>query len=640
MSHPKNTASVRSPVSPEKHVLGHKSFFRSNGVLLVGVVIAVLIFLVQARSLWFTQDDAFISYRYAANALHGSGLVFNEGEHIEGYTNFLWVLLLVLAGKLGLGFDAVAKALGLASGVALIGLAGLWVRQMWQELRWGEGSLPGAGAALLVGCNGSMAYWAVSGLETVWFALWVTIALWWWVRRSWLTVPALALACLSRPEGAMLWGLLILAEWRWGDGRRRAMWLAILGVVLMAPYAGFKLWYYGSVLPNPFYAKTGLGTEYLSSGLDYGWLYLKQYGLFGVLPLLAVSGWPSLPRRWRVIPFFWLVYALYVVFVGGDVLKAHRFFVPVSVPLVVSSIAGLGAAARRLAGTRALAWTVFAATLALAFYTWLVPRQSLADIRERELGLTDKMTNISQCLMAIDHSNFSVAVSTIGKISYDLLGHRVIDLLGLTDSTIARHPETIPGNVSSWRERNFNVTYVLQQNPDYVVFSTGHKPSAPAERALLLHKRYRKDYYTILFAPRGGGKMLAVHKRKGLYNGPDEVWPSIQLAHDVNNALNLLMADKFDLSLEKFAAIQRDGPGDFPLPYMFMADITRKQGFNERALGYADAALAIDSFAVMAWWEKAAIYYGKGDTLRLKETVRHLDTLSPWLSRSWEPVRN
>ena len=41
---------------------------------------------------WFLCDDAFISFRYARNLLEGHGLVFNPGEYVEGYSNFLWTL--------------------------------------------------------------------------------------------------------------------------------------------------------------------------------------------------------------------------------------------------------------------------------------------------------------------------------------------------------------------------------------------------------------------------------------------------------------------------------------------------------------------------------------------------------------------
>ena len=41
---------------------------------------------------WFLTDDAFISFRYTRNLIEGHGLVFNPGERVEGYTNFLWIL--------------------------------------------------------------------------------------------------------------------------------------------------------------------------------------------------------------------------------------------------------------------------------------------------------------------------------------------------------------------------------------------------------------------------------------------------------------------------------------------------------------------------------------------------------------------
>ena len=54
--------------------------------LAVGLVLAV-----QRASIF---DDAFISFRYARNLLDGHGLVWNPGERVEGYTNFLWTILL------------------------------------------------------------------------------------------------------------------------------------------------------------------------------------------------------------------------------------------------------------------------------------------------------------------------------------------------------------------------------------------------------------------------------------------------------------------------------------------------------------------------------------------------------------------
>jgi hypothetical protein len=54
---------------------------------------------------YWLSDDAFISYRYAQNLVAGHGLVYNVGERVEGYTNFLWTML--AAAVLALGIDMV-----------------------------------------------------------------------------------------------------------------------------------------------------------------------------------------------------------------------------------------------------------------------------------------------------------------------------------------------------------------------------------------------------------------------------------------------------------------------------------------------------------------------------------------------------
>ena len=63
-------------------------------IFLLSVLTLTLLLAVHNR---FIQDDAFISFRYAKNLIEGNGLVFNVGERVEGYTNFLWTILLSLS---------------------------------------------------------------------------------------------------------------------------------------------------------------------------------------------------------------------------------------------------------------------------------------------------------------------------------------------------------------------------------------------------------------------------------------------------------------------------------------------------------------------------------------------------------------
>src|SRR5688572_15725672 len=56
----------------------------------------------------FVQDDTYISLRYSWNFAHGNGLVFNIGEKVEGFSNFLWVIFAGVMIKIGVDpLDAV-----------------------------------------------------------------------------------------------------------------------------------------------------------------------------------------------------------------------------------------------------------------------------------------------------------------------------------------------------------------------------------------------------------------------------------------------------------------------------------------------------------------------------------------------------
>jgi len=66
------------------------------------------------------QEDAFISIRYAQNLVDGHGLVYNAGERVEGYTNFLWTLLLAGGLKLGVPPVPLARYMSMAAAFLLI----------------------------------------------------------------------------------------------------------------------------------------------------------------------------------------------------------------------------------------------------------------------------------------------------------------------------------------------------------------------------------------------------------------------------------------------------------------------------------------------------------------------------------------
>ena len=133
---------------------------RASASAVAGLVIAALYAHHVAR--WnFLGDDAFISFRYARHLFAGHGLTWNPGERVEGYTNFLWVVL--LAGGLGLGIDpeTLSRALGIASGAAVLVLAGWFAKR-----RFGAPTMLAFLPPALLASNRSFAAWSTGGLET------------------------------------------------------------------------------------------------------------------------------------------------------------------------------------------------------------------------------------------------------------------------------------------------------------------------------------------------------------------------------------------------------------------------------------------------------------------------------------------
>ncbi len=93
---------------------------------LLGLAAAGMLYVAHAwRYVVYINDDAFITFRYSRFLAMGLGPFYNVGEHVEGYTNFLLMLLVapviaVLGEGAALPF---AKGVGVVSGLLALLLA-------------------------------------------------------------------------------------------------------------------------------------------------------------------------------------------------------------------------------------------------------------------------------------------------------------------------------------------------------------------------------------------------------------------------------------------------------------------------------------------------------------------------------------
>ena len=332
---------------------------------------------------WFLTDDAFISFRYVRNLLNGHGLVFNVGERVEGYSNFLWALELA----------AIWRVLGIPPEHAAPWLSVLFTALTFALILWWIARLPGlrmrglvSWMALALVCgSAAFAVWTSGGgFETRQFTFFIVAAvvcLSLYRNRRWGLLAAsvsLALASLTRPEGPLIaaccfawFGALQLpaalnALRRASEPQdvslksalsamaRRIDWRGLL--CLIAPFALivgahflFRYAYYGEWLPNTYYAKHV--RPWYEAGFKYLWAAALETGLYMLLPL----AWCAMKARWRgwrdasdggyaLIMLIVAAHMLYLARLGGDLyeFRPMDFYWPLLAVPAAEGIARLG----------------------------------------------------------------------------------------------------------------------------------------------------------------------------------------------------------------------------------------------------------------------------------------------------------
>jgi arabinofuranosyltransferase len=579
------------------------------------LVLIIAIFVVHALSLNFTQDDAYISYRYVRNFINGHGLVFNPGERVEGYTNFLWIILLSIFAKFGLDIIVVSKILGIGSGCMalflLYKISALFFQKKNRSINPAESWFFALFPSLLLASNSAFAYWSISGLESAFFVMAVLLSVYFYFTNERLMILSSALSTLIRPEGVLVFAIFVLHKFFFKKDSIKNCLSYILGfILLLLPFLIFKIFYYGNLLPNPFYAKTGFSIEYVKTGLAYFWLFLKHYGLWGALYLIPIVFYKDLEVKGKLALLMVSIYTLYIIIIGGDVLKAHRFFLPVLPFLYLFfSFALMKLSLMLKKGFSNRAIPVFL-VIAFCVLTFFLPRNWIMSVRSAEIGLGVKMSRYAKRLRQSFGTDFTLATSTIGLISY-LTEAKVIDMLGLTDPYIAKHPEKIPGISSTWKEKKFNTQYLLSRDPDVIMFSTGVKPSAPAERALFLSSQFRENYYPYYFPEE---ILFVVYKKKGEYTKKNEIFPDARFVNLYNEAINLEHKSDLQGCLDRLKEILKVGPPDFALVYEYIGKCNFLLGNIEECKKYAQKAVEMDDYCTMAHILLNEVYLKEKDT--------------------------
>lgn len=430
-------------------------------LILIAAVIGVAAYLGWARitGVWgFALDDAWIHQTYARNLATSGQFEFVPGQPSSGSTSGTWTLLIALGYLARVDFKWWTYALGT---VCLAWTAlGVWALAL---LLFPERPRTALAAGVLCALEWHLIWSAVSGMETV---LFTALALWLMVQ---INLPkfktqnqgddlAIGIWCgvlvLTRPEGLLLVGLVLLAQMGLRGWTGRATWSSLVWTVVgiaipMVPWMAFNWLTSGTPFPNTFYAKQREYAELLAA-ISFPERFARVFAqpFIGaqvlLLPGLVAAAWPlarriGKPETWpTLVPLVWAAAHLTTYALRLPVTYQHgRYEIPV-IPVMI--VWGMGGTAMLLRMSDARLWArVLSRAAALSIAVTLVAFVAIgARAYATDVAIIEgEMVSVARWLDAHAAPGDLIAAHDIGAIGY-FARRPLLDLAGLVS------PEVIP----------------------------------------------------------------------------------------------------------------------------------------------------------------------------------------------------
>lgn len=282
------------------------------------------------------------------------------------------------------------------------------------------------------------------------------------------------------------------------------------------------------------------------------------------------------------------------------------------------------------------------ASAAIGAYNYFHSEDKVNNLKEKETALVDQFrmqAEVINGLGQIYKRKLTIAVSTIGSLSY-YTDAVVIDMLGLTDEYIAHNPENIPAisndSDNPWKERRYNSSYIISRKPDYILFSTGSKPSAYAERALFTNNEFFYYYY-IQFIPRPRRQHLYYYARKteqqlkltnseitSVKISPGWVNDYVNFYQSYSLYLKSKTPGNFNLVRNNFNLTIKTAPRFFADTYRIMGDAYFNTGNIIDAEKNYQKALSKDSLDVLSYLGLGRIYQNLNQVEKANSCAREM----------------
>ena len=483
-------------------------------------LLVATIFLVHALLYYpYFSDDAFISLRYAKRLLQGHGLTWTDGETVEGYTNFLWVILNAGLGALGVDLVLAARIWGILGALAAL---------FFVSLSPTTGRLEPVrilSAGLFLALSAPIAVWAVGGLEQGFMAGLLAGAVYYLfravqndgIRRRELLVSSFffAVLAITRADAAVLcippWLALAVYLGRRPGAVNTLIIFAELPLLFAGSHLLFRYLYYGELVPDWAAAKMSFSDQRFTEGIRY---------LLGVARILLVPMTVALlgvAVAFRRIPWFrWSVplallvlFSTYLVVVGGDTFYAWRRGVPLAVAVAFLMGEGMSRLAT-LAHTKRLVAAVAVTILGGVFVVMQMDDEKCSSPRTRNHWEWNGQAFGDLLKRAFPDDRPLIAVEDAGALPY-FSELPALDMLGHNNRYLTEHPPK-SDEEDAMTQALGDPDYILERAPDIIVFNQATGDPAPTFRsgkALVEKAAFKNQYQPAMFHPPGGNRVVS-----------------------------------------------------------------------------------------------------------------------------------
>ena len=288
-------------------------------------------FIVEDTKYFCLFDDAMISMRYAKNLAAGHGLVWNPGEApLEGYTNFLWVMMMTGLHLLPVPPSKISMLVQICS-LLLLCINLVYVRRIAMIVT--KSSFPATTCALLfTAFYFPLNKWSLMGMETGAVTLAITMAVYHIMRMmrentfSPVCYLILGIGTLIRIDVFLLFGIAVLTLFFLDKANQNRHLIGGGGLLLLflAGQTTFRIWYFHDILPNTYYLKmTGYPVWFrMTNGLQNTFNFVYGMNAFLFMMPFGLLLFDRKNRKLKICAVFIATQLFYSIYTGGDITDA------------------------------------------------------------------------------------------------------------------------------------------------------------------------------------------------------------------------------------------------------------------------------------------------------------------------------